>query len=106
MGSIDQFSSYKKLIAFAGLDPSIHQSGKFVGISKLSKRGNRHLRRLIYLMVASVVRQNAVFKAYFLKRKSEALPPHKALFAPAHKLIRVIFAMLSQRTYFNAKETI
>jgi hypothetical protein len=34
------------------------------------------------------------------------LPPQKALFATAHKLIRVIFAMLTQRTYFNPKEVI
>jgi hypothetical protein len=74
----------------------VHQSGKFIGMSKLSKRGNRHLRRAIYLMTASVVSQNAFFKAYFLKRKSEGLARQKALFATAHKLIRVIFAMLSQ----------
>jgi transposase len=106
MGSVDNFTSHKKFIAFAGLDPSIHQSGKFVGTSKLSKRGNRHLRRVIYLMTTSVVSQNAFFKAYFLKRKREGLPPQKAIFATAHKLIRVIFAMLSQRTHFKVKEAI
>ncbi len=106
VGEVKNFSSSKKLIAFAGLDPSIHQSGKFVGFSKLSKRGNRHLRRAIYLMTTSVVSQNAFFKAYFVKRKREGLPPQKALFAVAHKLLRVIFAMLSNRTYFNAKEAI
>jgi transposase len=106
MGEVKHFPSHKKLIAFAGLDPSIHQSGKFMGASKLSKRGNRHLRRAIYLMTASVVSQNAFFKTYFLKRKREGLAPQKALFAVAHKLIRVIFAMLSQRTYFKKKEAI
>ncbi|MGB7574321.1 MAG: IS110 family transposase, partial [Thermodesulfobacteriota bacterium] len=106
VGEVKNFASHKKLIAFAGLDPSVHQSGKFVGASKLSKRGNRHLRRAIYLMTASVVSKNAWFKAYFQKRKAEGLPPQKALFATAHKLIRVIFAMLSQRTYFNVKEAI
>jgi transposase len=106
MGTVDNFLSHKKLIAFAGLDPSVHQSGKFVGAGKLSKQGNRHLRRAIYLMTASVVSQNTFFKAYFLRRKREGLPPQKALFAVAHKLIRVIFAMLSQRTYFKVKEAI
>jgi len=62
MGEVKNFTSYKKLIAFAGLDPSVHQSGKFMGASKLSKRGNRHLRRAIYLMRASVVSQNAFLK--------------------------------------------
>jgi len=106
VGEVKNFSSSKKLIAFAGLDPSIHQSGKFTGASKLSKRGNRHLRRAIYLMTSSVVSQNGFFKSYFLRRKKEGLPPQKALFAVAHKLIRVIFAMLSQRTCFNVKEAI
>ena len=106
VGKVKNFTSSKKLIAFAGLDPSIHQSGKFLGASKLSKRGNRHLRRAIYLMTTSVVSQNVFFKAYFLRRKKEGLPPQKALFAVAHKLIRVIFAMLSQRTCFNVKEAI
>ena len=103
MGSVENFSSHKKLIAFAGMDPSVCQSGKFIGKSKLSKRGNRHLRRAIYLMTATVVSQNAFFKAYFLRRKREGLVPQKALLATAHKLIRVIFAMLSHRTYFQLK---
>ena len=106
MGEVKNYSSHKKLIAYAGMDPSVHQSGKFIAMSKLSKRGNRHLRRAIYLMTASVVSQNTLFKAYFLKRKREGLAPQKALFATAHKLIRVIFAMLSQRTYFNVKEAL
>jgi transposase len=106
MGQVGSFPFSKKLIAFVGIDPSLHQSGKFVGKSKLSKRGNRHLRRVVYLMTTSVVSQNPFFKAYFLKRKREGLPPQKALFAVAHKLIRVIYAMLSKRTYFNVKEAI
>ena len=106
MGSIENYSSPKKLIAFAGIDPSVSQSGKFIGKSKLSKRGNRHLRRAIYLMASSVVSKNALFKAYFLKRKREGLPPQKALFATAHKLIRVIFALLTKRTYFQPVGTI
>jgi transposase len=106
MGAVENFPSYKKLIAFAGLDPSLHQSGKFVVKSKISKRGNRHLRRAIYLMAASVVSQNAFFKSYFLKRKKEGLAPQKVLFAVAHKLIRVIYAMLSQRTYFREMEAL
>ncbi len=103
MGLVENFSSPKKLIAFAGMDPSVCQSGKYIGKSKLSKRGNRHLRRAIYLMTAAVVSQNAFFKAYFLRRKKEGLVPQKALLATAHKLIRVIFAMLSHRTYLQVK---
>jgi transposase len=106
MGEVQNYASHKKLIAFTGIDPSLHESGNYIGMSKLSKKGNRHLRRAVYLMTAAVASKNPFFKAYFLRRKKEGLPPQKALFATAHKLIRVIFAMLTQRTYFKPKEVI
>jgi transposase len=70
------------------------------------KRGNRHLRRTVYLMIAAVASKNPFFKAYFIRRKREELPPQKALFAAAHKLLRVILVMLPNRTYSKPKELI
>jgi transposase len=104
VGDIKNYSCYKKLIAFAGLDPSVRQSGKFVGQSKISKRGNRHLRRVLYLMASSVVKCNSFFRHYFISKKKKGVSPQKALFAVVHKLIRIIFSMLTQRTYFNLNE--
>jgi transposase len=104
IGDISNFSSHKSLIAFAGLDPTVYQSGKFQGTSRISKRGNRHLRRLVYLMTIGVIRCNAFFKAYFLKRRKDGLPFRKAVMATAHKLLRTIFAMLSHNLKFHVKE--
>ena len=101
LGGIELFSSSKHLIAFAGLDPSIHQSGQYEGISRISKRGNRHLRRVVFLMTLCAVRSQNAFREYFLRRKEEGLPPKKALLATAHKLLRVLFAMLSSKSYFR-----
>jgi transposase len=103
VGDFKLFPSHKHLIAFAGLDPSIHQSGKFEGASRISKRGNRHLRHLIYLMTSCVVRQDNMFKVHYQKRRAEGLPFKKAILATAHKLLRVIFAMLSSRTKYAAR---
>ena len=101
LGDIQTFRSYKHVIAFAGLDPSIHQSGQYEGISRLSKRGNRHLRRVIFLMTLCAVRSHNTFREYFLKRKEEGLPPKKAILATAHKLLRVLYAMLTRKSYFR-----
>jgi transposase len=101
IGDIKNFTSYKHIIAFAGLDPSVHQSGQYEGRSTISKRGNRHLRRIIFLMTLCAVRSKNAFREYFLRRKQEGLPPKKAILATAHKLIRVIFAMLSNKTLFR-----
>jgi transposase len=101
LGDIQMFSSSKHVIAFAGLDPSIRQSGQYEGVSRISKRGNRHLRRVVFLMTLCAVRSQNVFREYFLKRKAEGLPAKKALLATAHKLLRVLFAMLTTKSYFR-----
>ena len=101
LGDIETFRSYKHVIAFAGLDPSVHRSGQYEGISRLSKRGNRHLRRVIFLMTLCAVRSHNIFREYFLRRKQEGLPPKKAILATAHKLLRVLFAMLTSKSYFR-----
>jgi len=104
-GDIKVFLNHKQLIAMAGIDPSVYRSGKFVGLSKISKRGNRHLRRIIWLMAVKVIQFNEHFRQYFEKRIEDGLIYKKAVLATAHKLIRVIFAMLSNKTRFTAKAT-
>jgi transposase len=101
IGTISNFPSVKNLVAFAGIDPSVYQSGKYEGSSRISKRGNRHLRRVIWLMTVCVIQHNPTFRDYFMRRRDAGQPFKKAVFATAHKLVRVIFAMLSQRTYFR-----
>jgi transposase len=99
-GNVEMYENDKKLIAASGLDPSTYESGKYAGKSRISKRGNRHLRRVIWLMATRVIISNNLFRGYFYKRRSGGLPYKKAVLATAHKLIRVIFVMLSRKTYF------
>jgi transposase len=97
-GDIKQFENHKKVIAMAGLDPALYQSGKIDRKGKISKRGNRHLRR-----ATKVIQFNERFKQYYLKRTNDGLPYKMAVLATAHKLIRVIFAMLTHKTLFNPR---
>jgi len=101
LGPIRNFPSYKKLIAYAGIDPTVYQSGQYQGASRISKRGNRHLRRIIWLMTVCVIHHNDMFKKYYQKKRTAGQPYKKAVFATAHKLIRVIFSMLTHRAYFQ-----
>jgi transposase len=98
---VKEFESHKKVIAMAGLDPALYQSGKIDRKGKITKRGNRHLRRVIWLMTTKVIQFNARFKQYYLKRIQDGLPYKMAVLATAHKLIRIMFAMLTNETQFN-----
>jgi transposase len=99
-GDINQYERSGKVIAMAGLDPAVYQSGKHEGRGRITKRGNRHLRRIIWMMTTRVIQYTDIFKVYYLKRREEGLPYKMAVLATAHKLIRVIYAMLTQRTTF------
>ena len=66
IGGIHQFSTPKKLLAFAGLDPSVYQSDNFNANRMLmSKRGSRVLRYALINATHNVVRNNITFKAYY-----------------------------------------
>ncbi len=99
-GDLHQFERSGKIIALAGLDPAVYQSGKHEGRGRITKRGNRHLRKIIWTMTTRVIQYTDIFKTYYQKRRKEGLPHKKAVLATAHKLIRVIYAMLTHRTTF------
>ncbi len=102
-GDIKAFACDRKLIAAAGLDPTTYESGKYKGQSKISKRGNRHLRRVIWLMTTKVIIADPMFRAYYFKRREEGLIYKKAVLATAHKLIRVMFSMLVHQKPFDSE---
>ena len=85
MGSIDKFASYKKLIAFAGIDPSVYQSGKYEGKGRISKRGNRHLRRIIWIMTKNVIHHSSLFKTFFLRKRGEEKGKHTKKLCLPHR---------------------
>ena len=99
-GDIKQYDDSGKIIAMAGLDPAVYQSGQHDGRGRITKRGNRHLRKIIWTMTTKVIQYTDTFHAYYSKRRKEGLPYKKAVMATAHKLIRVIYAMLTQRKTF------
>ena len=102
IGDIHRFSEPKKLLAFAGLDPSVHQSGNFQAQrTRMSKRGSRVLRYALINAAHNVVKNNATFKAYYDAKKAEGRTHYNALGHCAGKLVRVIWKMLTDEVEFN-----
>lgn len=95
------FPTPQKLIAYAGLDPTIYESGQWKGRGHISKRGNSSLRRVLFLMAVAVIRVNPIFKEVYLKKRSEGKRYKQAVLVVAHKLLRVIHALLRHQTPFN-----
>lgn len=95
IGDINRFEQPKQLIAFAGMDPSVKQSGNFVGTeSHMSKRGSPYLRRAIWLAGVVSVSHDSLFKYLFQQKMSSGKSYSQAMGYICHKLLNTIFAML------------
>ncbi len=104
IGDIRRFRNAKALVAYAGLDPSVAQSGEFTAKkSHLSKRGSTHLRRAVWLASAAAIRTDKALKALHEKKRAEGKPFHVALGAVANKLLHIIYAVLrDNKPYYVA----
>ena len=102
IGDIHRFSSPNKLLAYAGLDPSVYQSGNFQAKkTRMSKRGSKVLRYALVNAAHNAVKNNATFKAYYDAKMAEGRTHYNALGHCAGKLVRVIFKMLTDDVEFN-----
>lgn len=101
IGDFKAFSKPKQLVAYFGLDPSVKQSGKFVGTkNSMSKRGSRIARRVLFIVAVASIRNtvngisvNPVIQKYY-KELIERKPKKVAIGAIMRKMTNVIFAVL------------
>ena len=102
IGNIEKFSSPNKLLAFAGLDPSVKQSGNFnATIVKMSKRGSKLLRYAMLRASGLIIWNSETFNTYYTKKLSQGKSHNNAVCHVAHKLTRIIFHMLKENVEFK-----
>ena len=102
IGNIERFSNPNKLLAYAGLEPSIYQSGKFTPSSgSMVKRGSSFLRWALMMAARLVPRFSLTFGAYLHKKTSEGKHFNVATSHVAKKLVRVIFSLLKNNSLFS-----
>ena len=100
-GNIKNFSSPNKMLAFAGLEPSVIQSGTLENNGKMVKHGSGHLRYAIMNIAMSILRYSPTFYDYYLKKRSEGKCHRVALSHVCKKLIRVIYSLEKYSQDFN-----
>lgn len=102
IGDINRFQHSCQLLAYAGLDPSVIQSGNFQARStRMSKRGSGMLRYSLVYSAHNVVKNNKTFRDYYELKRSQGKSHYCALGHVAHKLVRVIFKMLKDNVVFD-----
>jgi transposase len=92
----------RQWVAYAGLDPREYNSGSSVHKkTRISKAGNRHLRRALYMPALVAVRREPHFRAYYDHLLARGKTKMQALVAVMRKLLHAIYGMFRQQLPFD-----
>lgn len=101
IGDFSRFESAEKILAFAGMEPSIYQSGQYTSSNaKMVKRGSKYLRFALYTAAKNAGNWDPRFKSFLQNKLSEGKHFKVAVSHVAKKLIRTLYAMEINHTAY------
>lgn len=106
IGDIHRFESSEKLVAFAGIDPTVYETGQFIAKkTRMSKRGSPHLRYALWQAASMAIQYDPELKAYYQAKRAEGKHHGTALGAVCNKLISRIYIILKEQRPYIVRET-
>jgi transposase len=106
VGDVERFDRLEQLIAYAGLDASVFESGDFKGTRQhISKRGSPYLRRALYLAAFKAIQVDAELAAYFQRKRAQGKPYRVAMVAVSRKLLARWYAVARSHTAYAPPQT-
>lgn len=103
-GDITNFSSPAQMLAFAGIEPGVNDSGTESHGGRMVKHGSSQLRYVLINCCLPLIRFDMTFAAYYARKRAEGKPHRVAITHVAKKLIRVIYALERQGVDFDAQK--
>ena len=104
IGDISKFDSPRKLVAFAGLDATVTQSGEFEAAHNvMSKRGSPYLRKAIFQAALVAAFKDPVLSAYYQKKRAEGKHHLTCIGAVARKMCNIIYAVVKNNQPYVPK---
>lgn len=101
IGDFSKYESPDKILAYAGMSPSIYQSGQLTNCySHMEKRGSRYLRYALFNATKYVCIWDPTFATYLAKKRAEGKHYNVAISHAAKKLVRVIYALQKSKRQF------
>lgn len=103
VGDMSQFSSSKEVVAYAGLNPKLCESGLLKGRSRISKTGHVALRKALYMPAVAAISCNAIVKAQWERLVSRHKGGKIGICAAMRKLLQLAYGVLKSGIPFDAK---
>lgn len=99
IGDIRRFKNRRSLVAFAGIDPGVNQSGDYNQISNACTRsGNTYLRKTLYLVIDNIImrKPNDPIYDFLIKKKEEGKPTKVLKIAGCNKFLRIYYGKVKE----------
>ena len=103
-GDFNRFETPAQMLAYAGLEPSINQSGTAQSPGHMVKRGSSQLRYVLLNVSMYLLIHNPVYYAFYQKKRNEGKSHRIALSHVAKKLVRMIFKLEKEHLQFDISQ--
>jgi len=107
LGDVRRFANRGSIVAFAGIDPEVNQSGSYAAKSNpTSKRGSSHLRKTLFQVVSTYLKKSPGDEPVYQfldKKRTEGKPYYVYMTAAANKFLRIYYARVKE--HLNRTET-
>jgi len=104
VGSLTQYAHPRQLIKLAGLTLRENSSGQQKGQKRISKRGRRQLRALLFRVMMALIKHNPAFRAlheYYTTRANNPLRKKQSIVVLCGKLVKILHALCKKKTMFD-----
>jgi transposase len=97
IGDVHRFDAPEKLVAYAGIDASVYQTGQFEARQMhMSKRGSPYLRHALWQAASMAIQHDAELRAYYDRKRQAGKPHGTALGAVCRKLLTRVYIVLKE----------
>ncbi len=99
--AVARFPTAKKLASFFGLHPVYKISGDGVGAVRMSKKGRKEPRKILFMVAMSAITSNSLIRDLYQKHVAKGMEKMAAIGLCMHKILRIVYGMLKNNTPFN-----
>lgn len=103
IGSVSRFAGVKQLACYFGVHPVFSQSGDTTGKFRMSKKGRREPRQILFNVARFTIVHNPLIKEIYISHLQKGMSKMAAIGALMHKILRIVFGMLKNNRPFDTE---